>query len=134
VKLAAALAVAAVLLTGCGGVNLPDLFVVTRTGTIPGARLTMLVNDAGTVTCNGRKHELPSARLLDARDLLRQMKPYAKEALRLAPGPQSVLSYRVRTEFGTLSFADDSRGIPAKLYPLPLFVRRVAIGTCGLAR
>ena len=126
---------AALLLGGCGGgVTSPDLFLVTRTGTIPGARLTMLVNDGGYVTCDGRQHQLPSQRLLDARDLLREMKPYAKESLRLPPGPQSILRYRVRTEFGTLSFADDSRGVPAKLYPLALFVRQVAQGVCGLAR
>ncbi|MCW3065010.1 MAG: hypothetical protein JWN32_2182 [Solirubrobacterales bacterium] len=130
-----ALAAALLLLAGCGGgVTSPDLFVVTRTGQIPGARLTMLVNDGGYVTCNGHQHQLPSARLLDARDLLRTMKPYAKTGLRLAPGRQSVLAYRVRTEFGTLSFADDSRGIPAKLFEMPLFVRQVAIGVCGLAR
>jgi hypothetical protein len=133
-RLALALAGAA-LLAGCGGgVQSPDLFLVTRTGQIPGARLTMLVSDSGAVKCNGRTHELPSARLLDARDLLRTMKPYAKSGLRLAPGPQSVLAYRVRTEFGTLSFADDSRGIPAKLFRLPLFVREVAKSVCGLPR
>jgi hypothetical protein len=129
------LALAALLLAGCGGgITSPDLFLVRRTGGIPGARLTMLVNDGGFVTCNGRKHQLPSARLIDARELLREMKPYAKEALSLPPGPRSVLRYRVRTELGTLSFADDSRGIPAKLYALPLFVREVAQGVCGLPR
>jgi len=132
--LALAAAALALALAGCGGVNLPDLFVVTRSGAIPGAHLTMLVNDSGSVTCNGSKHELPSARLLDARDLVRQLKPYAQKSLRLPPGPQSVLSYRMRDADGTVSFADDSRGIPAKLYRLPLFVREVAIGTCGLAR
>jgi hypothetical protein len=127
--------VAVLMLAGCGGgINSPDLFLVRRTGAIPAARLTMLVNDGGFVTCNGRRHELPSDRLLDARDLLREMKPYAKEALSLPPGPRSVLRYRVRTEFGTLSFADDSRGIPAKLYELPLFVRRVARAVCRLPR
>jgi hypothetical protein len=132
----AVLAVAAALaLAGCGAsVGTPDLFLVTRTGAIPGARLTMLVNDGGYVTCDGRRHQLPSDRLLDARELLRQMKPYAKQHLTLPPGGQSILRYRIRTEFGTLAFSDDSRGVPSKLYQLPLFVRDVAQRVCGLAR
>jgi hypothetical protein len=132
----AVLAVAAALaLAGCGAsVGTPDLFLVTRTGTIPGARLTMLVNDGGYVTCDGRRHQLPSDRLLDARELLRQMKPYAKQHLTLPPGGQSILRYRIKTEFGTLAFSDDSRAVPSKLYQLPLFVREVAQRVCRLAR
>ena len=41
-------------LAGCGlNVASPDLFVLTRTG--QGGKLTLLVNDGGTVRCNGGK-------------------------------------------------------------------------------
>src|SRR6202035_966042 len=48
----AALAVA-VTLGGCGGVRAADLFIVSRTGSSPQARLTLLVNEEGGVHCNG---------------------------------------------------------------------------------
>ena len=41
------------LLAGCSGVKPADLFLVTRTGAVPGAPLTLLVNEEGGVTCNG---------------------------------------------------------------------------------
>ena len=44
-----------VLLAGCGfDVEEPDLFLVTRTGG-QGHKLSLLVNDSGTVSCNGGK-------------------------------------------------------------------------------
>ncbi|HEU4703782.1 MAG TPA: hypothetical protein VFS37_14980, partial [Conexibacter sp.] len=51
VALAAGL-VGAIVLAGCGAAT-PDVFLLTRSGSIPGARLTLLVNDGGTVRCNG---------------------------------------------------------------------------------
>ncbi len=46
-------ALAAALLAGCGAPS-PDLFVVERSGGIPGARLTMVVDDGGIVTLQPR--------------------------------------------------------------------------------
>ena len=59
-------AVTAALVAGCGGPS-ADLYVLQRSGTIPGAKLTMVVGDGGTVRCNGgREHEISSAQLIDA--------------------------------------------------------------------
>ena len=52
----AALALAA-LLAGCGSPP-PDLFVVTRSGGDRNANVRLRVSDGGTVTCNGKEHEL----------------------------------------------------------------------------
>jgi len=46
-----ALALAA---AGCGTPS-HDLFAVERAGSIPGAKLRMIVSDGGTVTCDGGK-------------------------------------------------------------------------------
>ncbi|HEY3018547.1 MAG TPA: hypothetical protein VGJ32_00050 [Solirubrobacteraceae bacterium] len=130
----AALAAAALLAAGCGSPS-ADLFAVERAGSIPGARLRLVVNDAGTVRCDDRPAvKLTEAELLDARDLQRDLEDPAGRDLRLAPGPGSVLRYRVRTPDGTVSFADDSRGKPAVLDRLAFYVRRLARQRCGRPR
>jgi hypothetical protein len=126
---------AALVLAGCGGGEVQeDLFLVVRTGTVPGAHLSMLVNDAGLVTCNGKQHELPSKRLLDARQLQRDVMPYAQRNLHLVAQPGSVFAYSMRDQDGTIAFSDNSRGLPPKLAGLPLFVLEVARQVCHLPR
>ena len=129
---AAALALA-VLAAGCGTPS-ADLFVVHRSGSIPEARLTLLVSDGGTVECNGRKHDLSDPLLLQARELARDLETPAGHGVRLAPGRDAVLSYDVRLEDGSVRFSDTSRGQPAAFRTLAFFVREVAQQACGLAR
>lgn len=130
----AVLLAAVVLLCGCGAPS-KDLFVVTRSGSIPGARLSLLINDGDTVRCNGgASRDLGSANLLKARQLARDLAPYAGRGRRLPPGEAAVLRYRVRLEEGTVAFADDSRPQPAPFLRIQAFTRDVAKRVCGLAR
>src|SRR3954454_16752282 len=95
---------AALSLLGCGAKS-PDLFAVDRAGSIPGARLRVVVNDGGTVRCDNRKAvPITERELLDARDLQHDLEAPAAEALRLAAGRASILRYRVRTPDGTVTF------------------------------
>jgi hypothetical protein len=121
------------VLAGCGQ-QAPDLFVVNRSGEGRNAKLTMVVSDDGTVTCNGRSHELPAKSLLQARALTRDMGDSAKLALDLPPRPGSVLAYRVRLQAGTIAFADTSRPIPRPLIRLEQFTKDVSEDVCGLSR
>jgi hypothetical protein len=120
-------------LVGCGETQ-PDLFAVRRDGGIPGAKLSLVVNDAGTATCNGRRHPLPDPLLLQARQLQRDLRKPVKAGLSLPARPGSVLRYQVRGQDGMLSFADNSRGQQPALFRLAEFVRVVAKGVCRLAR
>jgi hypothetical protein len=127
-----ALAVAAALV-GCGGIKAPDLFIVERTGSVAGARLTLLVNEEGGVRCNGgRTLKLSDPALIDARTLQEELSAPASKHLSLPPGPRSVLSYYVRDENGAVSFSDNSSGQPAVLRRLALFVLQTAQQVCGL--
>ena len=123
----------ALLLAGCGS-PAPDLFVVERSGADRNANLTLLVSDDGTVTCNGRKHAIPGELLLDARALERQLSPQAELNLQLPPGPNHVLSYRVRLEAGTIAFADTSRPLPRSFTELTAFTSDVSEEVCGIER
>ena len=119
---------------GCGSPP-ADLFVVTRSGAIPGARLHLLISDDGSVRCNGgAKRDIGSARLLDARELARELEPEAKRGQGLPPRPGSVLRYSVRLEDGTVTFADNSATASAEDLRLAAFTRDVARSVCGLAR
>jgi hypothetical protein len=131
VRALAAAAAAALLLAGCGA-RAPDLFAVERSGQGPNARLTMVVNDGGTVTCNGREHPLPDAQLLKARNVARRLGDQAQLHLVLPPGPNSVLAYRVRLQAGSVQFADTSRDLPPAFTAVELFTKDVAEGVCGL--
>lgn len=129
-----ALLCAAAVAAGCG-TRSADLFVVTRTGEGPGARLRMLVGDGGAVRCNGGpERRLGDDRLLQARELVRDLKDETERGGTLPPGPQSVLSYRVWTQDGTVAFSDTSPRATADLRRLAAFTRVVAREVCGLAR
>ena len=127
------LALAALLVAGCGTAS-PDLFEVRRSGEDRAANLTMVVNDGGRVTCNGREHELDADRLLRARELERELAEPAELGLELPPGPGANLSYRVRMEAGTVAFSDTSRGNPAAFNRLAAFTKDVAERVCGIVR
>jgi hypothetical protein len=135
-RLARAVALAAVVVAGCGaGAPARDLFLVQRSGAIPGARLALRVTDDGRASCNRRPLvDITSAQLIAAREIELDLEPLAKRRVALAPGPASVLRYRVRLEDGSVRFADDSRGQPPALFRLAKLTRDVARGSCRLAR
>ncbi len=122
----------------CGGVTAPDLFIVQRSGSGPGAKLTLLVNEEGGVHCNGvgtrhgHKLKLSDSGLVQARAIQEDLKEPASEHLSLPPAPESVLSYSVRDENGTVHFSDNSGGQPKVLHELALFVLQTAQRVCGL--
>jgi hypothetical protein len=123
----------AVLVAGCGTPG-ADLFEVRRSGADANANLTLLVSDDGYVTCNGKRLEVPGETLLEARELTRRLSEQAELNLSLPPGPNSVLSYQVRMEAGTITFADTSRPLPPSFAQLQVFTKHVAEDVCGLER
>lgn len=135
-RLAPALAALAgvLMLAGCGAAY-PDVFLLTRSGSLPGARLTLLVNDGGTVRCNGgAERQLPARQLLDARRIAEDLSEQAHDDLTLPAPPDSVLRYRLRTEEGTVTFSDADAVRRPELAPVIVFARKVAQDVCGLAR
>jgi hypothetical protein len=134
---ALAVLVAVALAAGAAACGSPavDLFSVERTGTIPGARLTLRVTDDGRASCNGRPLlEITSAQLITAREARRDLEKPAKASLSLPALPGSILHYRVRTEDGAITWSDTSLGQPPVLFVLAKLTRDVARGPCHLAR
>jgi hypothetical protein len=141
--IAVLLAVAAAASAGCSGPRPADLFVVQRSGSIDGARLTMRITDDGGAYCNrGGRKDITSAQLIDARELRRELDGdpnkdkvgLAQKRLNLKPGAITTLSYRVRSEEGTVAFSDTSARQPQAFYRLAKLTRDIARGACGLPR
>jgi hypothetical protein len=130
---AAAVTALALALAGCGNRTAPDLFVLTRTGSIPDANLRLRVSDDGLVRCNGgERKRMSDPLLLDAREIVRELNPIAPKTL--PPGRRSVLRYRLRLEDGTVRFSDSSRGQTREMFLTQEFARGVAKSVCGLKR
>lgn len=120
-------------LVGCGGIIAPDLFVVQRSGTTPGARLTVLVNEEGIVHCNGGPpHRISDSQLIQARTIQEKLHDYAAKHESLPAAPGSILSYYVRDVDGTVRFSDNSPHQPHVTREMALLVLTVARDACHL--
>jgi hypothetical protein len=138
-------AAAAATAAGCNGALPADLFVVQRSGSIDGARLTLRISDDGGAYCNGgKRQDITSAQLITAREIRRELDGdksddehktgLAQKHITLKPGAVTTLSYRVRSEGGTVVFSDTSANQPQAFYRLAQLTRDVARGACGLPR
>lgn len=128
-----AVVVLALLALGCGGVKAADLFIVSRSGSTPHARLTLLVNEEGNVNCNGGPTlKLSDAQLVKARAIQEELHDAAASNLTLAPRSGSVFRYHLRTEAGTVTFSDNSAGQPPVFHQLQLFVLQTTQQVCHL--
>lgn len=130
----AALGASASLATAACGTPSPDLFVVERDGTVPGAKLELLVSDQ-TARCNdGPVKNLSSGQIIEARDIKRDLLLVQRDDAPVPPAPPAqIFTFAVQTEEGTLRYPDTQQR-PTILPRLSRFVRRVAIDTCGLER
>lgn len=125
----------AVVAIGCGGVLSPDLFVVYRSGSTPGAKLSMLVNEEGVVHCNGGPpRHLSDPQIIQARVIQEDLQGPASRRESFAAAKGSVLSYYVRDQDGSVTFADNSPDQPQVTRRLAAFVLAVAQGVCGLSQ
>ena len=131
---AAAAAVALAVALGACGTPSPDLFVVHRDGTVPGAKLDLLVSDT-TARCNDRAaRPLTSAQIIEARDIAKDLRKVQSGEVAVPPSrPAQIFRFSVRTEDGTLRYGDTAQRPPV-LPRLSRLVRRVAIDVCGLQR
>lgn len=134
VRLAGVIGVlAALVLAGCGGVKAADLFIVYRSGASAHARLSLLVNEEGGVSCNGGPTlKLSDHQLVIAKATQEELQEQASNKLSLPPKSGSVFSYYLRDENGTVRFSDNSEHQPSVLRQLQLFVEETAQKVCHL--
>jgi hypothetical protein len=123
----------ALALAGCGSPP-ADLFSVERSGADPNANVQLVVSDGGSVTCDGKEHDLDADRLLTARQLLRDLEPQAELGIELPRGPGTNLSYKVSMQAGHVAFSDRSPGVPRTFQRVAAFTTDVTERVCGIER
>jgi hypothetical protein len=126
-----AVALTALAVSGCGlDVQSADLLLLTRTGA--GRKLTLLVNDSGTIRCDGGAAKtLSDPLLLDARQLASDLGADVQHKLK--PGGRAgVYTFTVRLQQGTLTFPDTAAAHHSELARAELFALQAAQGPCGL--
>jgi hypothetical protein len=117
-------------LAGCGfAVESPDVLLLTRTG--QGKTVTLLVNDGGTIRCDGGKQKPISDKLLiRARDLGDGVANDAKRKLRIPSPPNSVYRYTIRVPNGTVSFPDTAAARRPEFASAETFTLAALAGPC----
>jgi hypothetical protein len=128
-----AVALVALVLGACGTPS-PDLFVVHRTGNVPGAKFDLLVSDTSARCNTDEPRPLSSPQIIEARDILKDLLELQRGKTALPPAPPAqIFRFSVRSEAGTLRYGDTTQR-PTILPRLTRFVRDLAIGLCGLQR
>jgi hypothetical protein len=123
---------AGLVLAGCGlNVQSPDLFLLTRTG--QGQTLTLLVNDAGTIRCNGgRSRHLAGRFLLQARDIAESLDSDVQNNVHFTTRLASTFTFKVKLQDGTLTFPDTAAPGHHEVSDTELFTLQTAQQVCGL--
>lgn len=127
------LALAAGAASGCGA-ETADLLVVERSGSLPDAKLKLLITDGLSVECDGVSKPLENDRLLEARELTRDLLPVLDRNPRLPVPRTALLRFHVTGETGEATFADASPNLPPELGKLVRLTRRIAMSSCGKQR
>ena len=115
--------------SACGG-PAASLYGVIRSGTIPGADITLVPSGDGTVKCDSRSHELPDPLLINAENLADAMTEPATKGERLSSGPRPVYTYVVTTPSGTFSFSDDTPHLGGTMRKIAAWVYTVTTTVC----
>jgi hypothetical protein len=124
--------VTALCLGACGfDVRSADVLLLTRTG--QGSTLTLLVNDSGTISCDGRAAKpLDDSLLIRARDLAVNLAGDATDKLHLPAGPGTIFTYRIKLQAGTVVFSDHDTARHPILAQAEVFAAQTAQQACNL--
>jgi hypothetical protein len=128
------LALLACTLAGCGA-DYPDLFLVQRTGVLPDARVDIVVNDGGTISCDrGPDERLAGRFLLDGRDIMRSLREDLEFGKVHPRAPNAQLRFRLEAPDGTIDFSETDGVHDPDLARMVQLVRELSQQVCGLAR
>lgn len=101
---------AAVVLAGCGS-GTADLLAVHVTGGFAGEDYEIRVTDDGRASCGGSLRPLPSQIVLDAREVKRDIRPFARRGANLPAAGGDLHHFEFRSFDGVVRW-DEGRPLP----------------------
>ncbi|MEA2374651.1 MAG: hypothetical protein QOD53_1114 [Thermoleophilaceae bacterium] len=125
---AVAAAACALPAAGCGSSS-GDLLAIAVSGGPGNARERIRVTDDGRASCGGALRQLQSQQLLDAREIKRKLKPYAKSGESFRSARAGARQYLARSVDGSVSWTEGAPG-PAALGAATLFALRLERELC----
>jgi hypothetical protein len=124
-------ALAAALISGCGG-GAGDLLAIEVSGGPAGtAPQTIVVTEDGHASCNrGPQHRITSAQLIDAREIERESGDLAGKGTDIQTTKRGARQYVLRSKQGTVRFTEGT-SLPPELSKAALFALQVGRTVCG---
>lgn len=111
----AALACGAVVLSGCGGAP-GDILGLGISGGFQREAVRMHVEENGRASCNKNDlHQLPSAQILVARNVVRDAKTLAQSGASFGTRSNQQRNFQLRTPDGTVNWTEAAPGVPPVL-------------------
>ena len=129
--LGGAAATAALFATGCGG-TAGDLLSIQVSGGPTADKHTVVVSGDGRGTCErgGALKPLPSATVIDAREIERGVKKLAHRAAEYPPRP-GARRYVLSTTAGVVRWSEGTPGLPKDLPRAQLLALQLERRLCG---
>lgn len=131
---AIALAVAlAIVSAGCGG-EAGDLLAVETSGGFEGDAVRLTVTSDGRGRCDaGELRPLPSERVIDAREIERELTPLAEDGASFGEPSADRRGFVARMRAGTVRWAEGEPGLPPILPRTVLLARELERELCPIS-
>jgi hypothetical protein len=127
---AAILAVSCAALAGCGG-SPGDILGLGISGGRQRQTVHMHVEENGRASCNTKPlHQLPSQQLLDARNIVRDAKPFTKSGVSFSSPRPDQRTFELRTPDGTVDWTEAAVGVPPVLSQAELLALQLEHQLC----
>jgi hypothetical protein len=128
--LAAAAVVSLAGLAGCGGAP-GDILGLGISGGPQRQSVRMHVEENGRASCNTKPlHQLSSAQILDARNIVRDAEPLAKSGANFGAPSGAQRSFQLRTPDGTVNWTEAAVGVPPVLSQAELLALQMEQQLC----
>ena len=129
-RAALACAAATVALAGCGG-GAGDLLAIQVSGGFAPQQHVYVVTGDGRGSCDRHSlHDLPSARVIDAREIARDAADLAKHGVEYPSPAADARQYVLRTKDGDVHWGEGAPGLPAVLPRAQLLALQLQRLTC----
>ena len=127
---AAILAVLCAGLAGCGG-SPGDILGLGISGGQQRQAVRMHVEENGRASCNSKPlHQLSSQQLLDARNIVRDAKPFTETGARFGRPTSGQRTFELRTPDGTADWTEAAVGVPPVLSQAELLALQIEQQLC----